>query len=361
MHKPKKFWNVKTSAATPGAVDIYIYGIIGDSWFNEDGSDTTAFAFVPEFKALEAKYDRINIRINSPGGSINDGLPVFNAILQSTKDVHTYNDGIAYSMAAIILQAGKTRHSAKNALTLMHSPMTITMGNAKDHQDAIDFLNSYEGSLIQCLTDKTGLTEDELKAKYFDCQDHILTATQALDDKIIDVIEETPANVPANIKDMTYDQVMQYFSSGNSKDKKSFITDLVDQLKAVFNSKPEITNPTDIIMENLGKFIAALNLAPEATIDEVLKAINDLNTAKKTAEDALQTANTAKTQLTTDLQTSKDTLAAVTKKYNDLKAEDAAGEMTAGKDKDKIPGDKKDPSASFKHNKVADSVAPESK
>ncbi len=141
MHKPKKFWNIKTSAATPGVVDIYIYGIIGSSWFNEDGSDTTAFDFVPEFKALEAKYDRINIRINSPGGSINEGLPIFNAILQSPKDIHTYNDGLAASMAAIILEAGKTRHAAKNAITLLHSPMTSTAGNVKDQQESIDVLN----------------------------------------------------------------------------------------------------------------------------------------------------------------------------------------------------------------------------
>jgi len=356
MHKPKKFWNVKTSANTPGVVDIFIYGIIGSSWFNEDGSDTTAFDFVPEFMALEAKYDRINIRINSPGGSINEGLPIFNVILQSKKDIHTYNDGLAASMAAIILEAGKTRHAAKNSIILLHSPMTVTVGNVKDHQESIDFLNVYEGSLIQSMTEKTGLTAEELKAKYFDFTDHLLTAQEALDEKIIDVIEETTANLPANIKNMNYAEMIQYYSNGQDQDKKNFFAELVDRIKEAISNKSESTNEIDIIMENLAKFIAALNLAPEATIDDVLNAVNAIVAAKKTAEDNLQTVTTEKNQLTTDLKTTKDSLATMTKKYNDLKAEDASTETVPGKNKDIIPGDGEDPTSKFKHNEIADSL-----
>lgn len=76
----KTYYKIQNKTAT--AVDVLIYGIIGDSWYSES---VTAKRFVSDFKNLEKECSRINVRINSPGGSVFDGLAIFNAIQNSTR------------------------------------------------------------------------------------------------------------------------------------------------------------------------------------------------------------------------------------------------------------------------------------
>ena len=124
--------NYKIQYKSEIEADVLIYGVIGDSWFEES---ITAKRFVSEFKELEKTCSRVNIHINSPGGSVFDGLAIFNAIQQSKVQIHTYNDGLAASMGAIILLSGGTVHSAKNALVMLHSPMGGVYGTEKDIQN----------------------------------------------------------------------------------------------------------------------------------------------------------------------------------------------------------------------------------
>jgi ATP-dependent protease ClpP protease subunit len=76
-----------------------IYKPIGSSWF-EDGID--AESFIKDLAKLEADNDEIDIHINSPGGSVFDGLPIYNAIVGSKQTINVTVDGIAASMAAFI-------------------------------------------------------------------------------------------------------------------------------------------------------------------------------------------------------------------------------------------------------------------
>lgn len=61
-------------------LEMLIYGTIGD--------ETTAKKFVEDFQELGKTAKRINIRINSPGGSVWDGLPIFNVIRQFSYTVY---------------------------------------------------------------------------------------------------------------------------------------------------------------------------------------------------------------------------------------------------------------------------------
>jgi ATP-dependent Clp protease protease subunit len=360
MLSTNKFWNIKTNSSNPNEVDVFIYGMIGSSGWFKQPDDTIASEFVSEFKNLEKQYDRINIRINSPGGDINEGLPIFNCILQSPKDIHTYNDGIAYSMASIILQAGKTRHAAKNSLTLFHSPSMFEFGNAQDFRESAEFLDTYENSLIQCMVDKTGLTSSQIKAKYFDYKDHLISAQAALDDKIIDVIENTPGKLPDNIENMTYAQIVQAYMKDNPV-KNNFMGNLIDHLKSAFNISPKIEN--DSTMNDLKKIKDLLGLDEKATIEDILAAITNMQNEKKTTEDSVTSVSAEKTQMTTDLATANANLQTVTAERDQVKAdfaafkaEDAERETKAKKDKDKIDSEK-DPKDEFAHNQIADDIA----
>jgi len=191
--------------------DMLIYGVIGDSWF---GEGNPAKRMVTDFKSLEKKYQRINVHINSPGGSVHDGLPMFNAIKASKADVHTYIDGIAYSMGAMIALAGKTVHAPKGALMLIHNVSSIAMGNAMDMRQAADEMDVYDDVLSQLIADKTGKPLADVKQNWMNYQDNLMSAQTAFDNKLVDVLEDyQTGEMPDNVAAMKLEDVIKFYSA----------------------------------------------------------------------------------------------------------------------------------------------------
>lgn len=354
----KKYYNVKEKSASE--VDVLLYGIIGDWW-----SDTpiTDVAFVSEFKDLEKKYDRINVRINSPGGSIWDGLPIFNAISQSKNDVHTYNDGIAYSMGAIILQAAQPgkRHAAKNSLTLLHAPLTGIFGNAMHFRTEADNLDKYAESLMSTLEQHTGLSAEKIKTKWFDYNDHLLTASEALTEKLVDVIEEYPAKKPDNIENMAFKDVMNFYMAGSDSEKVGFLDKIKETISNLFNQQKNDQTQTKI--EKMNKCIALLAVLAVSDItlvegkasfseEELQKIENALNKAAD-LENQLEAAKNEKQKAEQDLASAKTELQSVKDEFEAFKKADAEEESASKKEKDEIES-KSDPYDQANYNQMAD-------
>jgi ATP-dependent protease ClpP protease subunit len=299
MPKNRRFFNIAPS--TTNEVDIFIYGPIGyGDWF-EDSRD--GLEFVKEFKALEEKYDTINIRINSAGGVIDEGLPIFNVIRNSEKKTVAWIDGIAYSMAAIIALAADEVHAMKNSLLLIHNASGIEWGNAKDMRDMANFLDKYDSSLITAITDKTGMTETEAREKLFNYEDHIFTAVEALEEKLIDKIEDKTADLPKNIKNMDMKEVMAYLAKLNDQEKEErFIDKIVNRVKNTFSKEKETENKSDITMEQLKQLAEAAGLQPEATFDEILAAV----VSKQEKITALETKSATDEQTINSITAEKD-------------------------------------------------------
>lgn len=277
---PKKYYSIQNKAEE--SVDILIYGVIGDSWFEES---ITARQFFADFKALEKEYSRINVRINSPGGSVFDGLSIFNTIRNSTVETHTYNDGLCASMGAAILMAGKTVHAADNSLMMIHSPSTGAWGNVRDFEQVVESLKKVQDGLITCFTSRTGKTADEIKATYFDYKDHWLTADEASDESFIDEIEKGTKKVSEKVTSMSHDQVIEQFDS-LVKGRNLF--------DRFFSQAHNLFSPNIIDMD-IKKLIKACKLKEDATEQDVLDWIAEHGTpdADDTADDADDSADDA--------------------------------------------------------------------
>ncbi len=170
------FYSVKPrAAADPSAAEVFIYGDIGDvAW---DESTTSAANFVREFGAIDA--EKITIRINSFGGSVVDGIAIYNAIRRHPAQVHTEIDGIAYSIASLIAMAGDTRGIAENGRLMIHAPWTIGFGNARDLREAADDLDQYARMMASAYVTATGKGEGEVLALLTDGEDHYYAAEEA--------------------------------------------------------------------------------------------------------------------------------------------------------------------------------------
>lgn len=131
---------------TDASATMLLYNEIG----GEKGIDGNAFA--EEMYWLSKNVPLINLRINSPGGSIFEGYSIYSAMREVGIPVDTYNDFLAASMGGIIAQQGRKRYAADNSIIMLHPPMMEGEMTVKDKE----ILGLLKNSLIDAYTNRTG-------------------------------------------------------------------------------------------------------------------------------------------------------------------------------------------------------------
>lgn len=181
MSTPK--WYSVRASARPRAAELFIFGDIGESWW---GESVTAAEFVRELAAIDA--DEITVRINSYGGSVTDGLAIYNALRRHPANVIVSIDGVAASIASLIAMAGDEVEMAENALMMVHAPWGGVLGNAVDMREFADVLDRYAQAMSTSYAAKTGRPVEEMLALLTDGEDHWFTAAEAQDAQFVDSV-----------------------------------------------------------------------------------------------------------------------------------------------------------------------------
>lgn len=133
-------WFRFENAADEETADVYIFDEISDPFLSEFfGIGISASGFIRELQALKGKA--INVHINSPGGSVFEGLAIYNNLRQHDAPVNVIVDGIAASIASVIAMAGDTVTMAPHSMMMIHEPWGFTVGNAADHEQQVKVLN----------------------------------------------------------------------------------------------------------------------------------------------------------------------------------------------------------------------------
>ena len=171
------------AAATSGAVEVFIYGAIGEGW---DDETVAARNFVKELAQVDAQS--ITVRLNSPGGSVTDGIAIYNALKRHKATIHVEIDGLAASIASLIAMAGDTITMAENALMMIHAPWSGGWGNSAQLRDLADLLDKYADAMAQSYAAGTGRPSAEFLALLTDGVDHWYTAQEAADASLIHAI-----------------------------------------------------------------------------------------------------------------------------------------------------------------------------
>lgn len=176
-------WYSMQALAAPNAAEISIYDEIG-MW------GVTAKQFISDLKALGDVKD-ITVSINSPGGSVFDGLTIYNALRASGANVTVKVMGIAASIASIIAMAGKKIIMPENSFMMIHNPLNVIYGNADDMREMADILDKVGSSLVATYVARTGKSEEEVKA-LMDAETY-MTAAEAKElgfaDEVIPAVE----------------------------------------------------------------------------------------------------------------------------------------------------------------------------
>lgn len=160
--------------ASGDSVRLDIFDVIGDGFFGGVSAKSVAKALEPH-----AKAKNIDVHINSPGGSAFDGITIYNLLHQHKAKVAVYVDGLAASAASIIAMAGDDIVMAENAMMMIHNASGITMGNADDHRQTADVLDTIDTQIVTTYASRTGLDADEV-ASMMD-NEKWLTANEAVE------------------------------------------------------------------------------------------------------------------------------------------------------------------------------------
>jgi ATP-dependent Clp endopeptidase proteolytic subunit ClpP len=220
----EKWYNIQNKAGN--SADIYIFDEIGTY-------GVTAQDFISEIKGL--KDMPINLRINSLGGDVFDGMAMYNVIKRRESKTTVYIEGIAASIATIIALGADEVVMAENSLFMIHNAWGGASGEAKDMRKTAETLEKITSELTDIYVKKTGLSYDAV-AQMMD-EETWLNAEEAYKLRFIDTISDS-IKVAAKydvskFKNITQEEIKNKLSI-NINNKK-----MTNELKEWFNSKVE--------------------------------------------------------------------------------------------------------------------------
>lgn len=154
LARPHGLGSVRFAAAAD-STEVFIYGEIG-GWFG----GVVAEDIVKEIGAIDTA--KIDVRINSPGGAVFDGVAIYNALAAHDADVTVHVEGIAASIASVIAMAGDTIRIGEAANIMIHKPWSFAMGDASVLRKEAEVLDTLEGGLVDIYAARTGMKKAEI-------------------------------------------------------------------------------------------------------------------------------------------------------------------------------------------------------
>jgi ATP-dependent Clp endopeptidase proteolytic subunit ClpP len=179
----KRWYDFRAQAR---GAEIVIYDEIG-------AFGIPAKAFLDELKALGSVAE-LAVRINSPGGSVFDGVAIYNALKRHDAAITVWVDGIAASIASMIAMAGDEVVMPENAMLVLHDPSGLVAGTASDMRAMAEALDRMKAGMVTAYRDKSGRDDAEIDALM--AAETWLSAHEALELGLADRVEQ-PVRVAA--------------------------------------------------------------------------------------------------------------------------------------------------------------------
>lgn len=146
--------------ADNGVAQIDIFGqIVSEKLFDEE---TSASSFRDSLKSL-GDVSTINLSINSGGGSVWDGVAIYNMLKSHKATVNVYVEGLAASIASVIAMAGDTITMRSGSMMMVHMPFTIAQGNAEEMRKTADALEKTGNNIVDIYSSRTGIPSDDIR------------------------------------------------------------------------------------------------------------------------------------------------------------------------------------------------------
>lgn len=154
---------------TEKSADICFFGDINSEslgewqkYYPEDKAPKDVQDFLDQLDGVS----KINVHINSGGGSVFGGIAIYNILKRYNAQITVYVEGIAASIASVIAMAGDKIIIPKNAQMMIHKPSSVTWGNADDMRKEADILDGCQKVILNTYMQhaKEGVTSEQINA-----------------------------------------------------------------------------------------------------------------------------------------------------------------------------------------------------
>ncbi len=121
---------------------------------------------VQDFLDQLGDVEKLNVHINSGGGSVFGGIAIYNILKRHKAEITVYVEGIAASIASVIAMAGDKIIIPANAQMMVHKPSSFTWGNADDMRKEADILDGCQKVILNTYMQhaKEGVTPEQINA-----------------------------------------------------------------------------------------------------------------------------------------------------------------------------------------------------
>lgn len=177
--------DIKSRRSTGLLREIFIYDLVSATGHGISSKEITNQ--IAKFNSR----DRINVRINSPGGSVFEGLAIFNALKRHPGKIIVDIDAQALSIASIIAMAGDEIRIAANAWMMIHQPWSNQGGTADELRKEANLIDEVQERLVAVYVARTGQTIESIDSMME--KETWLTARRAKDLGFVDTITENSA------------------------------------------------------------------------------------------------------------------------------------------------------------------------
>lgn len=164
----------RISAKANDRAEILIYEDVGEGWFG----GVSAKQFAADMKSM-GDVKSIDVRINSYGGDVFDGLAIYRQLADHKARVVVHIDGVAASIASVIAMAGDEINIAAPAFLMIHNAWGMAVGGPEDMRSVADRLEAVSGAIADVYAARTGKSADDIKSLMD--EETWFTASEALD------------------------------------------------------------------------------------------------------------------------------------------------------------------------------------
>lgn len=147
---------LQRNAARP---ELYIYGDIGSDWY---GEGVTAKGVAEELAKVRDAAD-LDVRINSYGGDVFQGLAIYRQLVDAKPRVTVHVDGIAASAASVIAMAGDEINVSESGWLMIHDAWTIAIGNAEELRQVADRVDATSAQVAKIYAARGRKSETEVR------------------------------------------------------------------------------------------------------------------------------------------------------------------------------------------------------
>jgi ATP-dependent Clp endopeptidase proteolytic subunit ClpP len=273
--------------------EILIYDVIG--------------AYGSEAKSIIAQLDEskgkdIVVRINSVGGDVFEGMAIYNALLKHEGKVSVEIEGLAASMASIIMLAGDTVSASENSLIMLHNPSAGMQGESKDLKKRAELLDKMKTQMVSIYAGKTDMAEKDV-IKMMD-EETWFTSAEAQNVGLIDNVTEAikvAAHFDLNtITNKVPEWVEKQYNlkEDSMENLANMLGELKETIKAFISEQPKEVKIID--EESIQNQI--VDLSEKITeVDSIHSELEDIKGLNLTMEETIKTLTEEKENLETEI------------------------------------------------------------